>query len=366
MEEKRGKLVKDGLMKLEVFETSWLRNLQYDLETVVKAAEAADAGQDLQGFIRQNRSEDPRRKDSSIILSAKAYFDCGKKREKEEKDAVKQGPTSKQQEDLQLVVRQLIAELLPQFQGVFVEEGLAQTASEEVVARVEKLRPGVVDPRRRAAVLQVLRREVLRHNEADAELETSKPVVTAPACFDALAGLFKAALDACDEQGDSWSGRDLMVLAQLVRCEVEPGKSILLLTKVYNHALWNKVTFWEEVLLVGLCEAHSAEAVWRRSLPAGSQFTQPAMTTFLQRFVGHMLAFGISFDQGRNSVWATLRKHQALLGSSTKAYGGLLLDAYEAAVRPAQDNAAQERVLEEGAPEAAQAAPPGADGSAAD
>ncbi|CAK0795979.1 unnamed protein product, partial [Prorocentrum cordatum] len=57
MEDKRGKLLKDGLMKLEVFETSWLRNLQYDLESVVKAAEAADAGQDLQAYIRQNRSE---------------------------------------------------------------------------------------------------------------------------------------------------------------------------------------------------------------------------------------------------------------------------------------------------------------------
>ena len=59
--------------------------------------------------------------------------------------------------------------------------------------------------------------------------------------FEALSGCVKAALDAADEHNDAWSGRDLMVLAQLYRTEQE-GKPVSLLSRVYNHALWNKVS----------------------------------------------------------------------------------------------------------------------------
>jgi len=147
--------------------------------------------------------------------------------------------------------------------------------------------------------------------------------------MDVLTHLFRAALDACDDQNDTWNGRDLMVIVNLLRADLEGGKPVLMLSRVYNHALWNKVTFWEEVLLIGLCEAHSAEAVSRRSLPPGSQFKHIAMTSFLQRLLGYMMAFGISFDQGRNSVWATIRKNAALLGSTCKPYANALLQAYE-------------------------------------
>jgi len=159
-------------------------------------------------------------------------------------------------------------------------------------------------------------------------------MTVALAAFDGIAALFKSALDACDEQNDAWCGRDLMVMTQLLRTDgggVE--KPVQLLSRVYNHALWNKVTFWEDALLLGLCEAHAAESVWRRKLPAGSQWSQPSMTAFLQRFVGYMMAFGISFDQGRNSVWATLR-NAPLLGGSSKAYATLLLQKYEELTLP--------------------------------
>lgn len=39
--------------------------------------------------------------------------------------------------------------------------------------------------------------------------------------FEALTGCVKTALDAADEHNDAWSGRDLMVLAQLYRTEQE-------------------------------------------------------------------------------------------------------------------------------------------------
>merc|ERR1712217_672348 len=85
---------------------------------------------------------------------------------------------------------------------------------------------------------------------------------------------------------------------------------------------------------IGLCEAHAVESMVRRSLPPGSQFAHPAMTLFLQKFDGYMMAFGISYDQGRNSVAATLRKHEAMLTANGKAaYTQLLLQAYETAAQ---------------------------------
>ena len=43
-------------MKIAVFDTSWLRNVQYDIDSGVQALEADDV-EELQSFMRQHRSE---------------------------------------------------------------------------------------------------------------------------------------------------------------------------------------------------------------------------------------------------------------------------------------------------------------------
>merc|ERR1719343_1085925 len=42
-----------------------------------------------------------------------------------------------------------------------------------------------------------------------------------------------------------------------------------------------------------------------------------------------MMAFGISFEQARNSVWGALRKNGPMLGPTQRPYANLLLQAYE-------------------------------------
>ena len=67
---RRGQCLRDGLRKLAVYETSWLRNMQrlvherackvsarYDLEGVAKAAEDCDALRELQSFIETSSKE---------------------------------------------------------------------------------------------------------------------------------------------------------------------------------------------------------------------------------------------------------------------------------------------------------------------
>mmetsp|Transcript_66090 Transcript_66090/g.119007 ORF Transcript_66090/g.119007 Transcript_66090/m.119007 type:complete len:712 (+) Transcript_66090:82-2217(+) len=324
MEEKRAKCLRDGLRKLAVYEMSWLRNLQYDLEGAAKAAEDSDAVAELQQFIAKTREEvPPFFWPPGQRYQAVAFFQLGRGKEPR-----KMTPDVQQNLQVQQQIRQLIEELSPIISRlVDAKEGAGK--EEDLEERMNLVRGNLVDPRHRAALCQVLRTVALQGDSQGTDLDSATGVTVSTEAFEALLTVFKMALDLCDQQNDAWCGRDLMVLAQLFRMEGEDKKPVSLLSRVYNHALWNKVTFWEEVLILALCEAHAAEAVWRRSLPSGSQFTQPAMTAFLQRFVGYMMAFGISFDQGRNSVWTTLQKNADLLGPTVKPYAQLLLSAYE-------------------------------------
>lgn len=317
MEEKRGQCLRDCLRKLAVYETSWLRNMQYDLEGVAKAAEDCDAVRELQNFIETSNKE----VSTGPALTrhvAMPFHQLGKGR-----DPRKMTPELQLHLQVQQQIRQLMDEMSP-----FIASLLEGSETEE---EVEKFCQKLSDSKLRAAFCQVARLAVLKDDPAGTEIDGSAGKNLSPGAFEALTCCFKVALDAADEHNDAWSGRDLMVLAQLYRTE-QDGKAVSLLSKVYNHALWNKVTFWEDVLLLSLCEAYAAEAVWRRSLAPGSQFSKPAMTSFLQRFVGYMMAFGISFEQGRNSVASTLRKNSAFLGPQTvQVYSQLLLSAYEVA-----------------------------------
>jgi len=78
METKRAQCLRDCLMKLAVYETSWLRNLQYDIDATVKAAETSDPVKDLQDFIRKNQAEDKAQR--SQPFSVKPFWELGKTR----------------------------------------------------------------------------------------------------------------------------------------------------------------------------------------------------------------------------------------------------------------------------------------------
>merc|ERR1719253_452833 len=123
-----------------------------------------------------------------------------------------------------------------------------------------------------------------------------------------------------------------MVLVQLLNCEGEGGRTVNLLTRVYNHPLWNKVSFWEETLLVGIFEAHSAEAIWRRQLPdqPSTPSTVSVTTPFLNKFIWFMGQFGIRGDQARSCIREGLRKHVNILGQAVEHYTRNLIGQIDA------------------------------------
>eukprot|EP00927_Polykrikos_kofoidii_P032150 TRINITY_DN27470_c0_g3_i1.p1 TRINITY_DN27470_c0_g3~~TRINITY_DN27470_c0_g3_i1.p1 ORF type:complete len:800 (-),score=169.12 TRINITY_DN27470_c0_g3_i1:66-2465(-) len=397
MEEKCQRCIHDGLRKLSVYEASWLRNLQYDLEGVVKASDGADPSADLQAFIRSVWKEQGQRRPDGIgVHCSLMHFSQIYTK------PIRESQPKKVLDDAKAVRQIVTEEFLPLVQILFRSEdpvgdandvrgdsvetcggntesdrnespsdadsncgakpGAGQVSPDAGMAvpalpskfrkftrdqARKKLRSGLDDLRRRSALFQVLRSEILAKEPQNTELDNAKPVSIPLAALDALASVVVAAVDACEHQNDAWGGRDFMVLAQGFRAEADSGKVQTLLSRVYNHKMWSKVTFWEDILLVGIFEAHAAEAVWRRQLAAGSQFVQPSMTSFLGRFVAYMLSYGISIEQARASVAVTLRRNTAMLSAQTaKQYETLILQAYDGPSNtPAADAAGSSSAL---------------------
>lgn len=317
MDQQRAECICSGLGRLVGLEEQCLRAAQEDFAGVKQAHQAADPVADIQDFIQRHQGQVAQ--GESFGYSAQPFYTC---------DSSSHGSRSSRvtvkQRSVEASTHQMVAKLRPQVCRLFSGD-LKPSVEAEVRGHLEQLRRGMPDAHRRAAVVQALCNEVLTVDEAThTQLEGTKPAAVAPAVFDPVVALFEAGLDACEQQQDAWCGRDLMVLAQRI---CSGGSSLL--SRLYDHALWGKVSFWESAMTVGLLEALASEGARRRALPAGTAFDEPTMTTFLQRFVGHMLAFGISYDQGRDFVRSTLQKHESLLEPHTKAYASLMLRAYE-------------------------------------
>eukprot|EP00929_Paragymnodinium_shiwhaense_P090172 TRINITY_DN50361_c0_g1_i1.p1 TRINITY_DN50361_c0_g1~~TRINITY_DN50361_c0_g1_i1.p1 ORF type:complete len:706 (-),score=166.56 TRINITY_DN50361_c0_g1_i1:119-2236(-) len=335
--------LKDGLRKLAVYETSWLRNLQYDLEASAKCAEDADPDADLQTFLRDCWEEQGQRAPETQGLpfcTIRQYYLCAKP--KISKDTPERQLWSQDETYIQKLameeVQPLLKRLLAGPDGVKDEEMVPSPSNSGGVVLPTKepdiimhLRSGLDNILRRAALAQALRAEVWSQDpkQSQAEADSFQMCSVPVPALEALASVFVGALDACDEACDTWHGRTLMVLAQKFRSETEAGKPATLLMRIYSHKLWSKVTFWEEALVIGLCEAYAGEAQYRRSCPTGTLFKAPPMTKFLDNFVSYMLSFGIRLEQARGAVMSTIRKNSLLLGPMAKPYESLILQAHE-------------------------------------
>eukprot|EP00927_Polykrikos_kofoidii_P077475 TRINITY_DN74412_c0_g1_i1.p1 TRINITY_DN74412_c0_g1~~TRINITY_DN74412_c0_g1_i1.p1 ORF type:complete len:771 (+),score=165.33 TRINITY_DN74412_c0_g1_i1:78-2390(+) len=349
VEEKRGSCLHDAAMKLAVYETSLLRNCQYDLDAVVKTVESSNPTDDLQAFIRRHRCNLQRPQTSAPVPFQSLVSVGGSV---STKSII---PSVSDDESKEIcTLRPLIRGLLMGDVNVCetdVAELRARVSGEYVAEKSEGVAPRVgFDGSARSSLCAALRDELLQfqahRSEGEATAEGNlrsiddsddKPVVLPMAAFDAVATLISSALDGCDRDGDAWSGRDLLVLSRAIQTEVD-GKAVDVLLKVYNHSLWSRVTFWEDVLLIGLAEANVWPGLSRR-VPtfAGDCAAAPtsAVTTpFLQRFVCYMVALGIKPEQARTCVQKTLQKHAVSLGSSLDAYAKELTRNLHASTEP--------------------------------
>mmetsp|Transcript_21394 Transcript_21394/g.49792 ORF Transcript_21394/g.49792 Transcript_21394/m.49792 type:complete len:606 (-) Transcript_21394:103-1920(-) len=353
MQEKRGQCCKDSAMKIVVYETSWLRNVQYDLNNVISTAENHDPQAELQKYILENRSPKP----LPVKSNPKGFWDLaavnGSAARGRTAAVASQQGEAVFSERLN-VVRPLLRELLtPATDGsggtpsppgesrpaehelTELHRGLAEDGSQQGQGgAVAATGPAVPAPlwsagaTYRAALCTALREALL--GPGSAASATTSQSAKAPAVrlgssvFSAVVALFMKALDGCMQENDVWNGRDLMVLAPKVMSEVEGGKLENILTKVFPHAMWGQKAFWEEMLLVSIAEAHAQVAISRRTDAPGTEHPEVAMSYFLQTYVYYMHLFGIKKDQATASVAKTLQKHTHLLGNTVDNYMELL------------------------------------------
>mmetsp|Transcript_34537 Transcript_34537/g.77501 ORF Transcript_34537/g.77501 Transcript_34537/m.77501 type:complete len:646 (-) Transcript_34537:17-1954(-) len=319
MDEKREKCVRDCLMKLCVYEASWLRNLQYDLEAAMKTAEVANAEEDVKQVYESQPVPPPVQPGLELVI--RGFWELPRPR------GPQQNPiTSRMRLEGEVIVNQQVEVMQPPLHRLLKENPL--TKVDEVKVEIEPLHLGLAELSRRSAFCRVLHLEVMASApEGVKDLDGAPSMCITQDALEILAGLIKAALDGCNQApGDSWNGKHLILLCQRFHAEAETGKTTTLLSMVYSHPMWSRVTFWEEVLLIAICEAFGIEAKLRRTMPPGQRFFQRVMmTSFLTAFMGHMLTLGIRPEQARSSVQQTLRKHMNLLGPAADVYTAQLL-----------------------------------------
>lgn len=358
MEEKRVSCFHDTAMKLAVYDVSWLRNMQYDLDAVVKTLENTDGIQELQEFIREHKTEQP----PYLKVHPRAFWELDVASNISPVFAMPPRPDAEAQakwraEVVEPVVRAIFAgeefreveEVLEELRSGFssVVPNVAEDSQESSNAKMSSTGGSVARNVFCAVLEDELRQRINASNATttDQDLEALPPTSIPQAAFDELVSLFSKALDGCDREGDCFSGRCLLAFLQLVHCSID-GKDINILLKVYSHPLWSRVTFWEDVLMVGIYEAQASIPSRRRSLGAGVKSDEVVMTTFLRRFVQFMVNFGIKIDQACNCVNKALHKHVSNLGQPlAEAYSRELTQSHYAIASTGRSSAMQNEPL---------------------
>mmetsp|Transcript_30770 Transcript_30770/g.70563 ORF Transcript_30770/g.70563 Transcript_30770/m.70563 type:complete len:581 (-) Transcript_30770:234-1976(-) len=352
IQEKRGQCCKDSTHRIVVYETSWLRNLQYDLDPIIKTVEDNDPEEELQAYIRANKSPTP----CPIASGPKGFWQLAASSNSSSRA---RATTSMVQHGEELFEERLNA-VRPLLSQLFTPatDGSGGTPSEVGESTppdkdLTELRRGLAEDHapahgapsaawsscatHRAALCSALREALLGPGATPAPqepvVERMSPVRLDASVFNAIVALFVKALDGCMQENDVWNGRDLMVLAPKVMSEVD-GSMENILTKVFPHALWGQKAFWEEMLLVSIAEAHARVSVSRRADAPGSEHPEAAMTYFLQTYVYYMHLFGIKKEQATDSVSKTLHKHSHLLGNTADMYQELLTRGPPASMAP--------------------------------
>eukprot|EP00434_Breviolum_minutum_P032499 symbB.v1.2.028739.t1/scaffold3013.1/size65374/9 len=270
MEEKRAMCFQDAVMKIAVFDTSWLRNVQYDIDSGVQALEDSDGFHDLQTFMRRNRtkatfpSKHPARPPWEMCATDPGDGEAIRSESIQASDLA-----SRKTQELQPLIRSLLHRrdsTDEHAEHATADEAWKLPNQEEVSRLCDLLAGRCSDPPglegvaseclTRTAFCSAIRSELSSAVASEAAVRSSEPPQAAEIgedAFEIAVSLFQAALDGADKDCDVWNGRELLVLSKFLQLE-ESRKDVLL--RVYNHPLWSRVTFWEDLLLAGLAEAH--------------------------------------------------------------------------------------------------------------
>lgn len=266
MEQKKGSCFRDAVKKVLVYETSWLRNVQYDLDAMIKVSDAIDPDADSRRYVqRQLEKPDTNPLPPVEFVRFPALSETPM-------------PTVRPQ-DLRDADSEILMDLRRATKAFF--DGM----------EVQKLHTS------NAAILRAWVPKVL-----DEELNLRGAVapfgkLEIPTWCQSFIKLFLIALDAVESAMDIWAGLMLMRVAARLHVGTESFYA-----KVYHHPLWNRVPFWEEALFLTIQMAWQNHAIDRRDRSAwtldGAPWIQcPYLVDNVEAFCIAMGRFGLRKKQ---------------------------------------------------------------------
>lgn len=233
-EEQRLESIKDCLRKLVVYETSYLRNLQYDIDNLARAMESVNTKSDLKQFIDDNTSINPKNQKFEFESYQGTLESFKHKTEppvvkvpmNSMMSAILEMPNKKQAEE---IIKGEIAQTImkaingPDFSTEELTHFFSQ-AKQEIVRKV----------------FTVVLNEI-KQNES----------VLSSDGFNRLTGLISTVLTEAENAEDVWTFKNMCGVLRFFKQE---GSERVIQDIVKNHGIWKRLEFWDLSVQMSISE----------------------------------------------------------------------------------------------------------------
>jgi hypothetical protein len=236
-EEQRLEMMKDSLRKLVVYETSYLRNLQYDIDNLARAMESINIKSDIKQFVDENSS--PNEKNSMLVFEPyEGEHECFKNLGTEP-PIVKVPPIPVQTKLLEISNQSSIEEILKVEVDLLVnkawDNNIITIGEYNYFSSVVKEIPG------RKAFLWSLNNKRGQGSFGLSEVG-----------YEGIGKLFGYVLTMCDVSHDIQSLRSCIILLQTFHLINQPKKTLQ--DYALSHPIWSKLEYWESIIQISISE----------------------------------------------------------------------------------------------------------------
>jgi hypothetical protein len=233
-EEQRLDTMKDCLRKLVIYETSYLRNLQYDIDNLARAVESVNCKSDIKQFIDENSSAAPR----NLKLEFESYVGS--------------------HESFKNIGAETPAVRVPMNSMFSAISSIPNKSAEEIIKSevnflVNKLMTGSDFSSEDLNKFSLLAKESNGRKSFAGLLhdyKSSKTLLPGHT-FNQLAGLVNIVLTESESHEDVAS---FQVLSQTVRAFKAENRDLSLVDVVKNHGIWKKLEFWDQAIQVSITQ----------------------------------------------------------------------------------------------------------------
>lgn len=235
-EEQRLEIMKDSLRKLVVYETSYLRNLQYDIDNLARAMESVNIKSDIKQFVDEHASANEK--------NSKLVFEAFQSTHESFKNSISESPVLKiPQASVQNVVSELhnqssIDEILKAELSLAVNK--AWSGNSLSLSELNFFNNAVREHLGRKAFLALLED---KKNQTSPSLEE--------ASFNGISQLFQAVITAADLSADIYTLRHC--LKYMPHFHLANTKTTLQV-HLKTHTVWKKLEYWDSIIQLAINE----------------------------------------------------------------------------------------------------------------